>query len=138
MTLDEFTEKEDEIKNVEKTKPLDRDYIPLGEGKGIRITLWDNNLRLERVERDPHTNKWDKTQEINLARPVLERLYIRIPIWFNKLIWKRGSKSEKNKRKVCSLRRGAVYPCTTRQRQKQVLSTMLRGVWEVPFTQKNY
>jgi len=56
----------------------------LGEGQGISVTLWSNNLQLQRRERDENGN-WKTTQEINLARQILEKLFIRLPIFFKKM-----------------------------------------------------
>jgi len=64
----------------EKEKPIYKAYFPLGEGQGISVTLWKNNLQLQRRERI--NNEWKTTQEINLARQVLEKLYIRLPYLF--------------------------------------------------------
>ena len=80
-------EKKEEIKEVKtetQIKPLYHTYWPLGEGQGISVTLWSNNLQLQRRERDENGN-WKTTQEINLARQILEKLFIRLPIFFKKM-----------------------------------------------------
>lgn len=59
--------------------PIKKDYIPLGEGKGIRVTLWPNSLALERVEKKE--GDWETTQEITLASKVMEYLTARLPGW---------------------------------------------------------
>lgn len=57
--------------------PIKSEYVTLGEGKGIKITLWPNSLRLERVEKKE--GKWETTEKITLAIKVLEWLGVRIP-----------------------------------------------------------
>ena len=75
---------EEKSETKEKPKPLYKAYFPLGEGQGISITLWQNNLQLQRRERDEGGN-WTTTQEIALAKSVLEKLYIRLPMLFEKM-----------------------------------------------------
>jgi hypothetical protein len=36
----------------EKPKPLYKAYWPLGEGQGIAVSVWGNNLQLQRRVRD--------------------------------------------------------------------------------------
>ncbi len=57
--------------------PIKSEYVTLGEGKGIKVTLWPNSLRLERVEKKE--GKWETTEQITLAIKVLEWLGVRIP-----------------------------------------------------------
>lgn len=64
--------------------PLFKDFISLGEGRGISVTLWKNSLRLERRERQ-NDGTWLTTQQIALAPKVLEYLFARIPIWIAKM-----------------------------------------------------
>lgn len=73
-----------ETKAEKAIKPLYKAYWPLGEGQGISATLWENNLQLERRVRDQSGN-WKTEQEINLARSILEKLYIRLPILFEQM-----------------------------------------------------
>jgi hypothetical protein len=64
----------------EKNKPLYKAYWPLGEGQGIAVSVWENNLQLQRRVRN--NGAWKTEQEISLARPILEKLYIRLPKLF--------------------------------------------------------
>ena len=85
------TIKGEQVETKPKRKPLYSAFWSLGEGKGIKVTLWKTNLRLERRERDTTAVKeWKTTQEISLARPILEKLYIRLPYFFAKM--KKGGK----------------------------------------------
>lgn len=59
------------------TNPIRSDYINLGEGKGIRVTLWPTRLVLERIEKEK--GKWNVKEKITLAPKVLEWLCARIP-----------------------------------------------------------
>jgi hypothetical protein len=77
MALNEFTIKTE----TEKKIPLYKEWFTLGEGKGISLALWENNIQLQRRERDDN-KVWNTTQEINLAKPVLEKLFIRLPTLF--------------------------------------------------------
>ena len=70
-----------EQKKEVKQKPIYRNYFPLGEGSGISVTLWSNSLQLQRREKEGDT--WKTTQEIHLARNILEKLFIRLPKLFN-------------------------------------------------------
>lgn len=65
--------------------PIAKDYFPLGEGRGIQLTVWNNNLQLTRTEKNMQTNKWESKQEINLAAVVLKELMWRIPIILEKM-----------------------------------------------------
>jgi hypothetical protein len=54
VNLEDFKETEQPTKqNEQKTelKELHREYFSLGEGKGIRISVFKTHLRLERVEK---------------------------------------------------------------------------------------
>jgi len=66
-----------------RSGPIFKDFISLGEGKGISVTLWKSSLKLERKERQ--NGVWQVTQEISLAPRVLEYLFARIPIWLAKM-----------------------------------------------------
>jgi hypothetical protein len=68
----------------EKPKPLYKTYWPLGEGQGIAVSVWENNLQLQRRVRDQN-GEWKTEQEISLAKPILEKLYIRLPALFEKM-----------------------------------------------------
>jgi len=68
--------------------PMAKDYFPLGEGRGIQLTVWSNNLQLTRTEKNSETGKWEAKQEINLAPVVLKELMWRIPIILEKILSK--------------------------------------------------
>lgn len=57
--------------------PIKKDYIAMGEGKGISVTLWPNSLQLERKEKEGTV--WKTTEKMTLAPKVLEYLAARIP-----------------------------------------------------------
>lgn len=73
---------------IEKKKPLRKGYVSLGEGKGIQITVWQNNLQLTRVERDEN-KEWKETQEINLAPMVLKELFWQLPRIIDEIDYKK-------------------------------------------------
>ena len=60
--------------------PIKSDYITLGEGRGIKVTLWPTSLSLERVEKS-EKGKWEGKEKITLAPKVLEWLGVRIPAY---------------------------------------------------------
>ncbi|MCD6575599.1 MAG: hypothetical protein J7K73_00370 [Nanoarchaeota archaeon] len=62
---------------IKMVNPIRSDYINLGEGKGIKVTVWPNSIRLERVEKKE--GKWETTEQITLAIKVLEWLGVRLP-----------------------------------------------------------
>jgi hypothetical protein len=66
----------------EKQKPIYKAYWHLGEGMGIAVSVWGNNLQLQRRVRNEN-GEWKKEQEIALSRPILEKLYIRLPKLFD-------------------------------------------------------
>jgi hypothetical protein len=53
------------------------DYIPLGEGRGMTITLFPSYLIIERKEKKD--GRWVVTEKITLAQKILEYLFARIP-----------------------------------------------------------
>jgi len=61
------------------TNPIKSDYIAMGEGKGMKITLWPSSLQIERIEKDANTGKWETKEKITLATKMLEYLAARIP-----------------------------------------------------------
>jgi len=77
---EDWIKTQQEQKGEVKQKPLYRNYFPLGEGSGISVTLWSNSLQLQRREKEG--DMWKTTQEIHLARNILEKLYIRLPRLF--------------------------------------------------------
>jgi hypothetical protein len=87
MKVEDFVKKEEIIKvakkseTKEKNKPLYKAYWPLGEGQGIAVSVWENNLQLQRRVKSDN-GEWRTEQEIALARPILEKLYIRLPKLF--------------------------------------------------------
>jgi hypothetical protein len=68
-------------KSETKNQPLYKTYWPLGEGQGIAVSVWENNLQLQRRVKSDN-GEWRTEQEIALARPILEKLYIRLPKLF--------------------------------------------------------
>jgi len=71
--------KGEEIK--EKKSPIYKTYWSLGEGQGISLSVWENFISLQRRVRN-EKGEWKTEQEISLARPILEKLYIRLPHLF--------------------------------------------------------
>lgn len=59
--------------------PIKSDYVAMGEGRGMKITLWPTSLQIERVEKDETTKKWETKEKITLAPKLLEYLGVRIP-----------------------------------------------------------
>lgn len=68
--------------NLSVRRPIYKDYFPLGVGKGINVTVWPNNISLQRQEKD-ESGRWKVIQEIALAKTILERLFIRLPKFFD-------------------------------------------------------
>jgi len=68
-----------------ENRPMVKGYFPLGEGRGIQLTVWNNNLQLTRAEKNLETGKWETKQEINLAPAVLKELMWRIPLILEKI-----------------------------------------------------
>lgn len=86
-SIDDYVKRDREkemIQDKPKVQPLDRKYIPLGEGKGISITVWSNNIQIQRKERDEN-NKWQTTQEINIAKKIIPELFIVLPLAYEKM-----------------------------------------------------
>lgn len=72
-------------KEIENKKPMQKFYVPLGEGRGVQFTLWPNNLQLTRTEKNNETGKWETKQEFNLAPSLLKELNWRIPVMLEKI-----------------------------------------------------
>ena len=57
--------------------PVYKKYVPSGEGHGVSITLWNNNLQLQRQEKTD--GKWNTKKDFNLSPSVLKELIWLIP-----------------------------------------------------------
>ena len=53
-------------------KPVYKKYVPAGENKGVSITLWNNNLQIQRQEKA--NGKWETKKDFNLSPSVLKEL----------------------------------------------------------------
>ena len=84
----ESVKKESESAEKPKEKPKYTNYFPLGEGQGIRMVVWSNNIQFER--RIKEGDEWKVTETIHLPRQVLEKIYIRLPMLF--YLMKEGEK----------------------------------------------
>ncbi len=62
-----------------KPKPVSKGWFPLGEGRGIRWTLWPNSVVLARQEK--RGDKWLTTEEIHIAPSVLKEIAWRSFSW---------------------------------------------------------
>jgi len=60
-------------------KPNSSGYVPLGIGKGIRWTLWDNSVTIQRTEKKGEV--WETTEEFHVAPSLLKEFFWRIPSW---------------------------------------------------------
>ena len=71
--------------SAEVRRPIEKWYLPMGEGKGIQFTLWESNLQMVKTEKNAESGKWETTQEFNLAPIVLKELVWRIPVILEKM-----------------------------------------------------
>ena len=61
-------------------RPITTDYIPLGEGYGCSLALWDNSLRVSKRKKE--AGEWKQTQVIDISARVMTELFIRFPRYF--------------------------------------------------------
>jgi len=73
------TEKLPENKDKRPEGPLDHGWFSLGQGRGIKWTLWDTNLTFQRQEKQG--DKWITLEELHVAPKVLKELLWRSPGW---------------------------------------------------------
>ncbi len=57
--------------------PVYKKYVPAGENKGVSLTLWNNNLQLQRQEKVD--GKWSTKKDFNLSPSVMKELIWLIP-----------------------------------------------------------
>ena len=57
--------------------PIKDFYVALGEGKGMKITLYPNSMVIERKEKKE--GKWETPEKVTLGIKVLEFLAARLP-----------------------------------------------------------
>jgi hypothetical protein len=61
--------------------PLDHGWFSLGQGRGIKWTLWNSNLTFQRQEKQG--DKWITLEELHVAPKVLKELSWRSPGWLS-------------------------------------------------------
>lgn len=74
-------------------KPLSHAYFGLGEGKGIKATVWPNSITLERTEKKD--GQWQTTQEFHLAFNVLKEISWRSTHWLQQMNNERENEKKK-------------------------------------------
>jgi len=79
---------------AEKTYPLAKYKVFLGQDKNIEIAVWPKNVELQRREK-MENGEWQTTQKINLAPQVLEAMFIRMPVWHK--IMEKASEANESK-----------------------------------------
>lgn len=77
---------------VETIKPNSSGYVPLGVGKGIKWTLWDNSVTIQRTEKK--NDVWETTEEFHIAPTLLKEFFWRIPAWLSAIDQKMLEKKE--------------------------------------------
>ena len=76
-----------------KTRPLSNSYIPLGEGKGVRIAVWPGSVTLQRAEKKE--GQWQTTEEFHLAYNVLREMAWRTTHWLQQMDEARAQEKKK-------------------------------------------
>lgn len=79
--------------SVEKTRPLSNTYIPLGEGRGVKIAVWPGSVTLQRTEKKE--GQWQTTEEFHLAYNVLREMAWRTTHWLQKMDEARAQEKKK-------------------------------------------
>ena len=74
-------------------KPLSHAYFGLGEGKGIKATVWPNSITLERTEKKD--GQWQTIQEFHLAFSVLKEISWRSSHWLQEMNNERENEKKK-------------------------------------------
>lgn len=74
--LERFKEQETKKGN----KPIETDWLPLGENYGLSIAVWEQGITLQKRKKE--NNEWKTTDKIDLSHSVIERLFVRFPHYF--------------------------------------------------------
>lgn len=88
MTIQDYTDTVSEKKN----RPIETDWLPLGEGHGISIAVWENSVTLQKKKKE--NDKWETKEKITLSHAVIERLAVRFPRFFELTKKKENEKNE--------------------------------------------
>ena len=67
----------------EKSRPLTNSYIPLGEGKGVKVAVWPSSVTLQRTEKKE--GQWQTTEEFHLAYNVIREISWRATHWLQQM-----------------------------------------------------
>lgn len=78
--MNELGKNEQKIEYTQKAEgPTSYGWFGLGQGKGIKWTLWKTSVTLQRQEKQG--DKWLTTEELHVAPKVLKEMVWRIPGW---------------------------------------------------------
>lgn len=70
-------------RTTEKSRPISNTYIPLGEGKGVKVAVWPGSVTLQRTEKKE--GQWQTTEEFHLAYNVIREISWRATHWLQKM-----------------------------------------------------
>ena len=63
------------------SRPVSNGWFGLGEGRGMKWTLWSSNVTFQRQEKQG--DKWITTEELHIAPSVLKEIAWRCGHWLN-------------------------------------------------------
>ncbi|MEM7821305.1 MAG: hypothetical protein QXX38_00585 [Candidatus Aenigmatarchaeota archaeon] len=67
-------------KNIENNRrPFDNGFISIGQGKGIKWVLWENNVTFQRQEK--FGDQWQTVEEFHAPLSLLKEIAWRISHW---------------------------------------------------------
>ncbi len=77
---------------MSENKPVLTDWISTGENKGLAIAIWEDAITLSKQTKEG--DKWETSQKINLSNYLIERLYIRLPKYYDMTKKKKEQRKE--------------------------------------------
>lgn len=60
-------------------RPIAYGWLPYGKGRGIKWTLWQSNVTLQRQEKEG--DNWQIKEELHIAPILMKELLWRVPNW---------------------------------------------------------
>jgi len=70
--------------------PVSYGWLPLGQGRGVKWTLWKSNVTFQRQEKQG--DRWLTTEELHLAPKILKEVAWRIYGWLEAIEKNDGNK----------------------------------------------
>lgn len=82
-SLSEAAKREDYLHNQKAEASVEHGWFSLGQGRGIKWTLWKTSVTFQRQEKQG--DQWITLEELHVAPKVLKEFAWRSPIWLSKM-----------------------------------------------------